>query len=110
MVIGAGKARAIEEWTGVDVLRQSVFTSLVMADWVQTRLVIGPTCTEANPILGRCPSARRIDLAAGSAILGHASVAALLPRPWRQMWQMLGITIEGLVVTHNLSAGASFTF
>jgi|SRR5690349_4278032 len=119
-----------DDWTTGDTVRQTAFTTLVIADWAQTRWFIKqPTrtictsgtrlspsqCTsdsyvETNPILGPNPSSGKANNLTVAAIVGHAAVSYVLPRGWREGWQYVWIGIEAETVHHNRSIGVKFSF
>lgn len=63
---------------------------------------------ESNPILGAHPSREKLFGLAGAALVGHALVAWALPTPYREIWQYLGISVEGAMVFQNALVGVNF--
>jgi hypothetical protein len=91
-----------EEWTRRDTAYEAAFVAGVAVDCGQTlRAMREGELYERNPILGRNPSARTIYAACAGAAVGHALVAALLPAPWRRVWQVEGLVMEGVVTLGN---------
>lgn len=60
-------------------------TSLLVVDWQQTTDV-PMTCTELNPIIGKCGERVPVDTYFPVAIGAHLAVGLLLPRRWREIW------------------------
>lgn len=83
----------------------------MLVDWRQTQAIArGPSfdgyvLEESNPILGRRPSASKVNayFAATSAL--HAGIAVALPRPWRTWWQLVGIGVEAHAIGRNAVNG-----
>ena len=86
----------------IDVVGQAALTTVVLADFVQTKAAIGREgLYEGNPVLGR--DGERVPPFAYFAgiLVVHATVAALLPPTWRTMWQGGAIGIEARQVVGN---------
>ena len=121
-LMAAAAARADDRtWTRRDTILQGTFTLLVVADWAQTRATMigcpGPACHSGESpwaplhlMFGRYPSRRQVNASVAAAAVLHTGGAIYLRTPWRQMWQVGGIVLEGLIVGGNLSIGAGFTF
>jgi hypothetical protein len=62
-------------------------------------------CTEENPFVGKRPDDFRLVMWGFWAAVGHGVIAYFLPRPWREVWQMVILNIEVFTVVHN-----QFTF
>jgi len=82
--------------------------TISLVDVMQTRYFLncdpyGPIHgDEANPLLGKHPSALKLYVGASAAVALHAIIAKLLPNEGpREIWQAIGITVETIVVTHN---------
>lgn len=101
-----------DEWTASDSLLQGATTLLLVADWMQTRTIAKSPdrFDEANWFLGRHPSVGAVDGWFLGSILGHLVVSLVLPRPWREVWQGLTITLELAVVAYNARVGIGFNF
>lgn len=96
-------------WTAADTALQATFIVLTTVDWMQTHeaLRYHPTIVyeEQNPFLGKFPSNRRINVMIGGSIAGHTIVAYLLPKPYRTLWQLTFIAVEGGTIYANHQAG-----
>lgn len=101
-------ALAADPWYAGDTARELAFAGLVAADVAQTRWALDRGWEELNPLLGRRPSRGRLLVAAGAGVVLHAGVAAILPRPWREGWQYVGIAAQGAVVGRGLVLGLGF--
>lgn len=97
------------EWfqrpSAAEVACEGVFVGLVFLDARQTRwwLQQSPGNLEWNPILGRRPSALRLNALAAAVTVAHAGVAYALPRPWRNIWQYTFLAVEAVTVQENIS-------
>ncbi len=92
-------------WSKTDILLQLGFAGLAFVDAMQTVYFIEHGGHEANPFLGGHPSKQEIALGVGGLILGHVVVSAILPKPWRSVWQGAGIGVEIMATAHNHSRG-----
>lgn len=117
-------ARA-EDWTREDTYRQAALTTLLIADWAQSRWAIkhnektnycasgSSPCTlyeEDNPLLGKHPSVGKANNLIAASIVGHAAIAYLLPRGWREGWQYVWIGVEANAVFRNRAVGVKLEF
>jgi len=115
----AGSARA-DGWTKADTVLEVSGAALHVMDWSQTLDIARaqvrppganftrPRFAEANPILGDRPSASAISTYFAGTLLAHAAIAYVLPHPYRTVWQMLWLGVEGGSVANNLHAGVGF--
>lgn len=129
LILFASTARAGDDWTTGDTVRQAVVTGLLIADWGQTRWNVkhesdcntpsglyprNPICDalryETNPLLGQNPSMGRVNIYFSAAIVGHAAISYALPRGWRDGWQYVWIGIEANQVNRNRSIGIKIDF
>lgn len=80
---------------------------MLLADWNQSRQIARhpEIYHEKNPIIGRHPSTRRVDLYFAGAILGLNALDWIMPdKPSNGLW--LGvIVIEGATLHNNLGIG-----
>ena len=105
-------------WRSEDVAWQATFTALAVADWGQTLDIAGQCRSadpsryvrETNPLLGRCPTHWDVNTVLPLAIVAHAGISALLPRPYRRYWQVLSVGVEGHSVFTNWRAGFRIRF
>lgn len=101
---------AADEWDKEDIALQTIFTIETIIDWKQTKQFIKDGFAETNPFLGSHPSQRKIDIIIGSSILLHAGISHILPKKYRNYWQLIWIGIEGQAIHHNYQAGVKITF
>lgn len=112
-VPSAGMAAGpIQNWTTGDTVLESAFVAGAVVDWAQTRSLGSRRCVtdsqqiqschwESNALLGRNPSRATVNTYFPLVILGHAAVSALLPRPYRTIWQAVWIGVEVTAVRTN---------
>ena len=90
-------------------------------DWGQTRYISthGNQYYENNPILGRHPSLDKVNTLVPLGIIGHAVIAAALPKHYtifgfdvhpRLIWQGVWIGIEIDAVASNFKTGIKYEF
>lgn len=118
----APNARAGDDWTTGDTVRQSVVTALLIVDWGQTRYIVKhpqdpmqPNGTytwraEGNGVLGDYPSIGKVNNYFAVAIIGHAAISYVLPRGWRDAWQYVWIGAELNETAHNRRMGIKVEF
>jgi hypothetical protein len=115
LLLAAAPALPAEPWTSTDLALEAAFGAALLADWLQTRQIPRTPdapggLEETNPILGRRPSAGRVNGYFAAAGAAHLAIAALLPRPWRSVWQTTTLGLECLTVRSNLALGLRLTF
>ena len=94
-------------WSALDLTLESACVVTLAIDWLQTRPM---NDEELNPLLGRHPSRTAVDVYFAGSALGHLAIAALLPRPWRTIWQATVVGMEIGVVSRNYFAGIKLGF
>jgi hypothetical protein len=114
-----------DDWSSSDSYRQAALTALLVADWAQTRWAIkhnenlrycgynAEPCRfykEQNPLLGEHPTIGKVNNLIGASILGHAAIAYMLPRGWREGWTNVWIGVEASAVYYNRSVGLKMAF
>ncbi|GEJ56242.1 hypothetical protein [Anaeromyxobacter diazotrophicus] len=108
LVLVAAPARA-STWTVKDTVIEAAGATLHLLDMSQTlRISADPRYVENNPILGRRPAAATVTGYFVGTLLLHVTVARLLPQPYRTMWQLAWIGVEGGCVANNVRAGIQF--
>lgn len=108
VVLMAAPARA-SEWTAKDTVIEAAGATLHLLDLSQTlRISADPRFVEHNPILGQRPAASAVTTYFVGTLLLHAAVARVLPQPYRTMWQLAWIGVEGGCVANNVRAGIQF--
>src|SRR3990167_2148379 len=96
-----------DEWTKADTYRQAAVTTLLVADWAQTRYIAKRPCENAGggtqcqdpylekglalPFIGEHPSVGRVNSYFIAGILGNYAISHTLPRDWRNAWQYFWI-------------------
>jgi hypothetical protein len=109
----ATPAYAIEEsdwrWTTVDTVGQVAITTLLVMDRNQT-IRIASNYDEKNPILGKSPSVRAINIYFASSIFITAGVSLVLPKPYRNIFQGVVVGCSGGTVWNNYRIGYSMKF
>lgn len=105
LLIGFGStatARA-SDWTATDTAFELGLVALSVTDVAQTRWFLSrqPYAVETNPFLGRHPASGKLLGLSAAAVASHGTVALLLPKPYRRLWQILGIGAEMYAVTSN---------
>lgn len=110
-----------DDWTREDTYRQAALTALLVVDWGQTRWIAkhnGMTepdqypqnAGETNCVLGRYPSIGKVNNYFAASIVGHAAIAYMLPRGWREGWQYVWIGAEANQVNRNRAIGIKIDF
>jgi hypothetical protein len=115
-----------DNWSKTDTAWQTVFISLSVVDWAQTRWMAkqnwewdGEYHHETNIVLGDYPSSKDVDIYMPTAMLAHTLVAmALEPEAEifgykinpRRIWQGVWIGVEGGATLNNFILGARMEF
>jgi len=103
-------ADGARRWTGFNTALEGVFALSLAGDYVQTLHTARADYVEHNPILGKHPAPALTTayfLGCGAA---HAAIAFRLPSPWREIWQLAGIAVQGAAIGRNVQAGVGFSF
>lgn len=102
----SGKALA-SDWKETDTERQLVYLILHAVDWGQTRNIAKnpDDYYEFNPLLGRHPSAKRVDSYMLVSGLTHTAISYVLPSDWRHAFQRVTLSVKAGFVQHNFSIG-----
>ncbi len=116
----AGQARADDDWTQADTVRQVIASALMAVDWSQTLYAVDHTDKygENNPnsygennfLLGRHPSRASVNTYFVIAIPANYAIARWLSPKWRPYFQYLTIGIEAAAVGNNARIGIKFYF
>lgn len=124
-----------EEWKAADYWMLGAATTLLVADWGQTRdlIVSNDTCQkwvdnptsqgigtrlesypcrrkESNPILGDYPTQKEVDQYFALAILGTAGLSYVLPQTYRRFFLGGVIALQSYVVLKNHQVGLRINF
>jgi hypothetical protein len=110
MLLGAGRAAALDPWTAQDTALEAAFVAAVVVDWRQTHWTLDNGGYEMNPLLGPRPTDQRLGVSVLGAVAAHAVVSAVLPAKWRRWWQAVSLAGEASAVGWNVSAGARVEF
>lgn len=99
------------------LIGESLCVGLIAVDWRQTRYIAKRDWItndpkkgwvmhhETNPILGKRPGVRKVDIYMGAAIVGHAILAKKLPRHWRYALWGATIALQARVIYRNHKNG-----
>jgi len=92
-----------EPWNARDYALEGAFVGLSLVDLGQAAYGQAHGAIEQNPCVPGAPHPSNGQLVGYFAvyIIGHAGIAWLLPRPWREIWQGLGIGLEVATVLDN---------
>lgn len=112
---------ANDPWTQGDITRETIWQTLNLLDWAQTRTIATetmsvpgfgtfPRYSEGNPFLGNHPTRKDVDRYMAASALFHLGVSHILPTRWRTGWQNVTIGWEASFVYRNYRAGISLTF
>lgn len=89
-------------WDGGDTARQLALTGLLAADYAQTKTILDDSrWEELNPLI----TTETVDFYFPACAVGHFAVAAMLPKKWRERWQILWIGAQGATVVYNHANG-----
>jgi hypothetical protein len=96
----------MRSWTRTDYALEGSYLMLHFIDWRQTRTIAkDDDYHERNPILGRDPSVREVDVYFAVTTVLHPIVSHFLPKPYRTWWQGITVTVAGTCVIHNWHVG-----
>lgn len=101
-----------QEWTDTDTAYEAVYLVLHTADWAQTRYIAAHSeqFNEDNQFLGNDPSDSEVNRYFILTGLLHTGIAYALPEKWRRGFQIVTISIEASVVSHNYRIGVNMNF
>jgi hypothetical protein len=90
---------------------RSVANTMIILDWAQTKhIATDDDYYEANPILGKHPSASEVDNFFAASLLLTNLVGGFLPVVYQTTWfKVVSVTRAG-VVAHNAYLGVDFRF
>jgi hypothetical protein len=98
-----------ENWSKADTARQIAYSTLHVADWIQTRK-IADCDDESNPILGLSPDRSTVDIYMGGTLVLQTVAAGLLKPEYRKWYQNFWIVAEGYTVVRNYQLGYRVEF
>ena len=98
---------ASEAWDTEDYALEVTWEVLHGMDWMTTRQIAKhpEAYHEMNPILGGHPHVSDVDMYMLGTALIHPIIANYLPKPYREVFQMISITVSGTCVLNNISVG-----
>ena len=101
-----------DEWTTKDTVLESVYMVLHVVDWAQTRHIADnpDLFYENNPLIGRNPSRRRVDMIFLVGAILHPIVSYNMPKGWRDVWFGVSIGLELACVSNNFKIGVRMRF
>lgn len=99
-----------DDWRTSDTVLAVTYTAFHVLDWQQTQERIRLGWPESNQIMGRHPSANRVDDYFTVTLLGVYLGACILPNPWRDALLAAGIVVEFNVTQSNTKLGLRATF
>src|SRR5207249_4857969 len=92
-------------WTTANKALGASSLLAILADVLTTHAGLARGATEANPVLGRRPTAGTVNTMAGLGALANLGIGALLPSKARNWW-LGGMTgLELLLALHNSRMG-----
>jgi hypothetical protein len=108
-----GSAHAFDTWTTEDTVKEGMFLGLLYLDKSQLEYAIDHQCRgyTQSPFVGLQHGDKdKVQNFFYLSALLHPAIAYVLPRPYRNWWQLSGIVIEAYSVGNNMSAGVGFSF
>ena len=104
-------AMAGATWTREDVWLESAWQALNVIDWGQTRYVSeSADYQEVNPILGRDPTRRSVDVFFVAAAALHWAISDRVDAHDRLRWQWISLGAKGAGVWRNWAVGVGLKF
>jgi hypothetical protein len=109
VLLCASPAAAERKWTGIDTGLEITALSLLVVDYIQTTDIVADGA-ETNAIMGSHGQRVGPGLYFASAAVVHVAAAALLPQPYRRIFQgvTIGIQIDGIHSNWQGGYGISF--
>jgi hypothetical protein len=92
-----------KRWSAWDKALQGTFAGMSLYDALDTNhfLKTHPNGQEENPLLGKRPSAGKLLGATALGQVAHGLVTNQLSQPWRRLWQLGTMGLEGSVIANN---------
>ena len=122
LVLLATEAHAFDKWTTGDTALQAAFLTTLAIDRGQTAYgVHGKPAPNyhakyyqeigfAQNFIGTRPTIRQVNQYFATCAVLHTGIAAMLPKPYRALWQTFWIGVEVGTIRGNVSAGVSVRF
>jgi hypothetical protein len=109
LTASAAQANEGNAWTASDTILEVTFVAVLAVDMSQTLWFTRHTrLEESNPIMGTHPSTARILTYNAACAATHATIAYLLPKPYRTIWQATWIAVEAQSVGWNWGVVGGF--
>ncbi len=101
-----------DEWKKADYLLEGSWIALHVLNWGTTLDIADNPGRyhEMNPIMGRHPSRGRVNLYFAGTTVAHVLTSALLPKKWREYFQVGSIAVTGGCLGWDLSLGLKIKF
>lgn len=99
-----------DPWTTQDTVLQLVYITTLSIDCLQTKSFIKEGRSESNPVLGKRPSQKKVNLFTLTIMSGHSAISFLLPKKYRPYWQIFFIMEESCSIIYNYKAGVKIKF
>ena len=97
------------KWTWEDTALQAIYSGMIAADYAQTLHIARDPVhyyeDESERFIGKHPSKRDVNAHFATALLGHAAISYLLPKPYRTIWQSVYIICEYNIIQENRNIG-----
>jgi hypothetical protein len=105
----ASPPRDVRRWTPADTTLELGLVALTAYDVLNTRAALkAGIYVERNPLDGVRPTLSRLLVVSAVELGAHAAIAYVLPKPWRRLWQYVGICVEAGNLVDNWAVGGSF--
>ena len=103
------------KWTAGDTALQTLYLATLEVDRAQTTYYGSrpQQFTEsgwARNFIGEHPTSGQANRYFAACAIGHTVIAAMLPKPYRTVWQSFFIGIEASAISSNVNAGISIRF
>ena len=100
------------EWSKQDTYRELAWTAILALDYKQTLTIVNDPSKyeEYNPLLGKHPSQRKVEIYFASCAIIHPIISYYLPPQYRKWWQYITIGVEAGAIGNSLRAGIGFAF
>jgi len=85
--------------------------TLIVADWIQTRQVVNnPNYYEANPLIGKDPTLRRVNNHFILVLLATNIIGEKFMGNQKNMWYGINASVKLVGVLHNYQLGITFKY
>lgn len=106
------KAKAADDWSDSDTIRQATFLAIDAMDWAQTRTIARnpDKYYEKGDNLPMHPTVSQVDNHFISGMIINTAIAYMLPAEYRAKFQYLSIGYEIAYVRGNMQVGVAMKF